>query len=180
MRTKMSLLRELFRAGGDAVLASIGFARFFRDSRDWLQPYALYRFFCELHGCADPAAWGTRRTVAQAQVQALVDPSALHYRAVTFWYFVQYLAHVQLRGAAEHARRAGVLLQVVLSAGVPRGAADVWAAPAMFKTERSMGAPPDAFARNGQHWGFPPYAWDVMAADGYAWWRRRCGSMRLQ
>lgn len=39
------------------------------------------------------------------------------------------------------------------------------------------GAPPDYFDPNGQNWGFPTYDWEAMAADGYAWWRRRLTHM---
>jgi 4-alpha-glucanotransferase len=41
----------------------------------------------------------------------------------------------------------------------------------------STGAPPDAFSADGQNWGFPTYAWDVMQQDNYAWWRARLGLM---
>jgi 4-alpha-glucanotransferase len=41
----------------------------------------------------------------------------------------------------------------------------------------SAGAPPDAFAEDGQNWGFPTYNWDKMAEDGYAWWCSRLGKM---
>jgi 4-alpha-glucanotransferase len=173
IRTKMSLLRELYRVAGDDILGSAGFARFFRENSDWLQAYALWRFFSELHGVADPAAWGVRATIKEANVHALVDPSSLHYRAVAFWYFVQYLLHTQASAAARHARQRGVVLQVHVSAGLPRTAADVWVAPHLFKTNRSLGAPPDAFAREGQNWQFPPYDWAAMEKEDFAWWRRR-------
>lgn len=173
IRTKMSLLRELYRIGGDEVLGSRDFSRFFRENSDWLQPYALWRFFSELHGAADPAAWGARASIAHAAVQALVDPSCLHYRAIAFWYFVQYLLHVQAAAAARHAREHGVVLQVQVAAGLPRLAADVWVAPHLFKKDRSLGAPPDMFARDGQNWKFPPYDWPAMQKEGYSWWQRR-------
>jgi 4-alpha-glucanotransferase len=41
----------------------------------------------------------------------------------------------------------------------------------------SAGAPPDAFAEDGQNWGFPTYNWSRMAEDGYAWWCARLKKM---
>jgi 4-alpha-glucanotransferase len=35
------------------------------------------------------------------------------------------------------------------------------------------GVPPDYFSATGQRWGNPLYRWDVMARDGYTWWRER-------
>lgn len=39
------------------------------------------------------------------------------------------------------------------------------------------GAPPDDFSVLGQNWGFPTYNWDVMAADGFKWWKARFSKM---
>ena len=40
------------------------------------------------------------------------------------------------------------------------------------------GVPPDYFAADGQRWDNPHYDWEAMAADGYAWWRRRIARQR--
>ncbi|HEU0212846.1 MAG TPA: 4-alpha-glucanotransferase, partial [Jiangellaceae bacterium] len=40
------------------------------------------------------------------------------------------------------------------------------------------GCPPDYFAADGQRWNNPHYDWDAMAADGFAWWRRRIARQR--
>jgi 4-alpha-glucanotransferase len=38
------------------------------------------------------------------------------------------------------------------------------------------GVPPDYFSSDGQLWGNPLYKWEVHAADGYAWWKKRLGA----
>ena len=38
--------------------------------------------------------------------------------------------------------------------------------------------PPDYFAAEGQRWNNPHYDWSAMAADGFAWWRRRIARQR--
>jgi 4-alpha-glucanotransferase len=40
------------------------------------------------------------------------------------------------------------------------------------------GVPPDYFAADGQRWENPHYDWGAMAADDYAWWRRRIARQR--
>jgi 4-alpha-glucanotransferase len=173
MRTKLSLLRDLYRIGGAATLASEGFSRFFASNRAWLQPYALYCFFRDLLGVADPSAWGARTHITQVQVQALTDPSQLHYSSIAFYYFTQYHLHLQLQAAAEHAERRGVVLQTDIPVGCARGSCDVWTHPHLFKTDKAMSAPADPFQKEGQQFGFPPYCWDAMAKDGFTWWNRR-------
>ena len=42
------------------------------------------------------------------------------------------------------------------------------------------GVPPDYFTANGQLWGNPQYNWDAMAAENYAWWKRRFQKLREQ
>lgn len=57
--------------------------------------------------------------------------------------------------------------------------ADFLANPGMFHTDKDgspsvvSGVPPDYFSPEGQLWGNPLYNWDVMKADGYAWWLKR-------
>src|SRR4029450_8324498 len=52
--------------------------------------------------------------------------------------------------------------------------ADVWSHQGEFRLDATIGAPPDSFAPDGQDWGLPVMAWDVMARNDYSWWRRRC------
>ena len=40
------------------------------------------------------------------------------------------------------------------------------------------GCPPDYFAADGQRWNNPHYDWDLMASDGFAWWRSRIARQR--
>jgi len=36
-----------------------------------------------------------------------------------------------------------------------------------------VGGPPDAFTAGGEDWGLPPYFWERMEANDFAWLRRR-------
>ncbi len=67
---------------------------------------------------------------------------------------------------------------------VAHDSADVWSARELFLLDAEgqpltvAGVPPDYFSADGQRWGNPHYAWDAMARDGFAWWRRRIASQR--
>ena len=51
-------------------------------------------------------------------IQKLTEPESLAYPLVQYWYFVQYIAHVQLREAALYATDHGVALKGDLPIGV--------------------------------------------------------------
>jgi 4-alpha-glucanotransferase len=78
----------------------------------------------------------------------------------------------------------GVLLYGDLPIFVAHDSADVWAHRELFRLDASgrpttvTGVPPDYFAADGQRWNNPHYDWEAMAADGYAWWRRRIERQR--
>lgn len=94
-----------------------------------------------------------------------------------FYYFVQFHLHAQLHEATAHIHAAGLILKGDLAIGVSRHSADAWQSPELYHLDLQAGAPPDAFSAKGQNWGFPTYNWPRMAADGFAWWKRRFAQM---
>jgi 4-alpha-glucanotransferase len=51
--------------------------------------------------------------------------------------------------------------------------ADHRAHPELFQDGAVAGAPPDAYARDGQLWGNPLYRWPALQRRGYRWWIER-------
>jgi 4-alpha-glucanotransferase len=56
---------------------------------------------------------------------------------------------------------------------VSPGGADHRAHPELFQTGAVAGAPPDAYATDGQLWGNPLYDWPALQRRGYRWWVER-------
>ena len=95
-------------------------------------------------------------------------------------YYVQYHLHQQLKAAADYARQKGVVFKGDLPIGVNRNSAETTLHPQFFHLDSQTGAPPDAFAQQGQNWGFPTYNWDAEEADGTTvavWFRQRLSHM---
>ena len=91
--------------------------------------------------------------------------------------FVQYHLDKQLKEVCAYAHAKGVVFKGDLPIGISRTSVDAWCHPDLFNMDSQCGAPPDAFAVDGQNWGFPTYNWDKMAEDDYAWWKSRLGKM---
>lgn len=111
------------------------------DWRDWPQ------------GLRDPASPEVARFVAE-RPQRLAHHQAL-----------QWLADRQFAEAAARAPGLGICRDLAVGAA-PDGA-EAWAAAGRLAAGVSVGAPPDAFAPQGQVWGLPPPDPHRWRAEGY-------------
>lgn len=174
---KRGYLRQIFALTGKEVLASAAFKKFFKDNAHWLQPYAVFSYLRDKFGTPVFSEWPEYSKYDEKEIAKLCNPRAKSYSDVAFYYYVQYQLHVQLLAAGEYARSKGVILKGDIPIGISRNSVEAWVEPYYFNMNGQAGAPPDAFSATGQNWGFPTYNWDVMAADGYQWWRRRFTKM---
>ncbi|KAA1425873.1 4-alpha-glucanotransferase [Nocardioides antri] len=147
----------------------------------WLEPYVEYTALRELHR----TPWHTwepalRDRDPQAVAAALSPLSErVQELKVEQWDFAQQWGRLR-----EYAASKGVLLFGDLPIFVSLDSADVWAHRELFELDEAgrpvtvTGCPPDYFAEDGQRWNNPHYDWAAMAADGFAWWRRRIARQR--
>ena len=149
MKAKDAYFRKIFSQNWDEVRNSTDYKAFFEENKDWLVPYAEY---CSSHS------------------SALSSQLELHY-------FLQYHLDKQLRNAVDYLHEKGVALKGDIPIGIGRDSVDAWMNPELFNMDCQAGAPPDAFATEGQNWGFPTYNWEMMEKDDYQWWRERLAQM---
>lgn len=169
---KMKYLRDLFAEQGHEMLVDEGYRAFVEEQKQWLRPYAMFRFLtARLHSCIWD--WGKYRYCDENTESMLLAEYPEAAREIDFYSLVQYILYKQLSDAHNYANSIGIALKGDIPIGVAPNGVDVWCEREQFNLEVSAGAPPDMFAADGQNWGFPTYNWDVMAQDGYAWWRRR-------
>ncbi len=119
-----------------------------------------------------PAAWpAALRRPDSTEVERLArGPLA---RAVSERAFLQWLAESQLAEAHERARRAGMRIGLAtdFAVGVGPDSADAWAWPEAIVRGVSIGAPPDAFAPEGQCWSLAPLSPTALLAFDLEPWR---------
>jgi 4-alpha-glucanotransferase len=152
------------------------------EHAEWLEPYAEFMVLRELQGGTPWPAWepGLRDRDPRRVAEAL----APHAERLLDRRFEQWVFAVQWARLREHAAARGVLLFGDLPIFVSHDSADVWASRELFELDDRgrpvtvTGCPPDYFAADGQRWNNPHYDWAAMAADGYAWWRRRIARQR--
>jgi 4-alpha-glucanotransferase len=176
---KQRLLRlsfENFKAnageGQKALLAT-----FLAANHGWLDDYALFAAVKEQHSAAPWEVWerdiATRQPVALARWRTALGEAIAYHCYTQFQFFRQWFS---LKAYANHH---GVRIIGDIPIFVAYDSVDAWAHPDLFYFDEASrptavaGVPPDYFSPTGQLWGNPLYRWEVMAADGYAWWVER-------
>lgn len=173
-RTKQHLLREAFTRNAAYTASRPDYQDFLAENRSWLIPYAAYCTLRDEHHTADFTQWGEMSRFNRKRVEAYCLD---HRDEVAYHCYVQFYLHLQLSEVSRYAHSRGIILKGDLPIGVSRTSADAWQSPQLFHLDSQAGAPPDAFAAEGQNWGFPTYNWERMARDHYAWWRERLRKM---
>ncbi len=171
---KTRYLRLIYKQQGSAEMTSESFSRFARENDYWLMPYAAWCVLRDQFSTADMSHWGDYSTYDKELIEQFI---AENRHDIDFYRFVQYHLDKQLKEARDYAAARGVVLKGDIPIGISRCSVDSWLHPELFNLDQSAGAPPDDFATQGQNWGFPTYRWDVMARDGYAWWKSRLRKM---
>ena len=177
IRAKEQYMHLMFEQESERTMRSAAFKKFFRDNERWLVPYAQYSYLRDAYGTADFNTWPSHREWTEAERGQLSNPRTKAYKKLAFFYYMQFELDQQMCAAHEHAMARSVILKGDIPIGVDRTGCDVWFEPHYFNLDGQAGAPPDAFAANGQNWGFPTYNWDRMLADGCQWWVRRFRNM---
>ena len=81
-----------------------------------------------------------------------------HRKRIRFFQYIQWIASEQLRDVQRTAEAAGMPIGVYndLALGAERTGAEAWMYQSVLALNAECGAPPDAFAPEGQNWGLPP------------------------
>ena len=172
--TKLELLRKAYAKTFAKLSASKSYQSFMAANEKWLMPYAAFCVLRDMNGTPDFSKWKTNKKYNAKKIAAFCEENK---EAVDFWCFVQYHLDAQLSEVCKYAHSKGVVLKGDLPIGISRTSVDAWLYPELFHMDSQAGAPPDAFAEDGQNWGFPTYNWEKMAEDDYAWWKARLSKM---
>ena len=177
MKTKISVLKDIFSATTVDFFDTKEFKDFFIPNKHWLIPYAAFCYLRDINGTPDYSKWKYNTVYNKKQIEKLSARNSSTFREIAFYYFVQFHLHLQLKEAADYAHNKGVVLKGDIAIGVYRYGCDTWVEPGLFNMQWQAGAPPDDFAVKGQNWGFPTYNWKKMQENQFDWWRKRFEQM---
>jgi 4-alpha-glucanotransferase len=182
---KLKIMREVFRTFiENQGLTHLGherwtaFQQYIVQEGVYLQRFAIFCALREHFQKKMPEASGPRQW--PEEFRSPETPEIKQFQrdneeAVLFWMYLQWQLDEQLRGAQDYALGKGMLIGLYNdeALAVDRDGADFWAWRDLFHDEFRVGAPPDAFAPDGQDWGFPPPNTQKQRESGYKLLRRR-------
>lgn len=174
---KRSYIKMAFEEQHRKVFKTEEYQKFFEENKDWLRPYAAFRYLRNKFNTPNFRQWPQYKVYDRAEIAELTSPKSKVYREIALYYYTQYNLHRQLLDAASYARSKGIIIKGDIPIGISRDSVEAWTEPHYFNLDSQAGAPPDDFSVNGQNWGFPTYNWEAMAKDGYSWWKKRFKKM---
>jgi 4-alpha-glucanotransferase len=111
-----------------------------------------------------------------------------HRKRIRFFQYIQWVASEQLNEIRRMAEQLTMPIGLYqdLALGADRNGAEAWVYQSVLALGADCGAPPDAFAPEGQNWGLPPINPHALRASGYKLMRellrnnfRSAGAIRL-
>ena len=166
---KMRLLWEMYRKLANGI--SKEFENFQKVNSYWIDDFAVYKVLKDEN--EDKPWYEWEDPFKTRDVRELNAFKKTHSDRIIFQKWVQWVAFEQFGQAKKYAGGKKVLIKGDLPILISRDSADVWAHPDFFKLDFAAGAPPDMYCAKGQRWGMPTYEWDMIAGDGYHYFKEK-------
>ncbi len=163
---KLAFLYEYFLKTFPSFSHHEAYLTFLKEN-PWLKAYALFKSLKRTHQDSSFLTWPEEdQKPTDASVQK-------HETSIAFYSFLQFLSFSQMKTVKQYANSQGIYLKGDIPILLSPDSVDVWENPSFFNLDLIAGAPPDAFNKEGQKWGFPIYLWDVLRQNHFSWWKRR-------
>ena len=173
---RYTLLQKVCERGWDRDFDRI--EAFKSENSYWLLDYALFMALKRHFNMLSWLEWPDEdiRLRKPEAIKFYTEKLADDIRLFTY---IQFLFFNQWNALREYAHEHSVGIIGDLPIYVALDSVDVWASPECFQLDEKgfptevAGVPPDQFTADGQLWGNPLYAYDVMQQNGYEWWIKR-------
>lgn len=148
-----------------------------QQNKFWLADYSLYMSVKNSFDNKEWLLWD--EDIRNREPQAVKEYEEKFAEDIRFWNFCQYKFNEQWKKLKAFANENDIKIIGDIPLYVAMDSADVWVHGRLFELDERKnpihiaGVPPDGFSATGQRWGNPLYRWDVMEAEGFAWWKER-------
>jgi 4-alpha-glucanotransferase len=176
-RAKGAMLRRVFDRAWPGLENDPGLGAFVGDNATWAPDFALFMAAKEHLGGAAWPQWPEGLRLRREET--LREYGEKLHREIVFQLFCQWLFFRQWGRLKYELSRLDIELVGDVPIYVTHDSADVWANQRLFRLDAAgrplkvAGVPPDYFSKTGQRWGNPVFDWDVVEAEGFAWWISR-------
>jgi 4-alpha-glucanotransferase len=177
LNLKSRYYKIIFDQFKETFFKEIDYLKFFESNKEWLVPYAAFAYLRDKMGTANFRKWTEHSVFNHTSIEKLSHPDSSTWDDISIHYFLQYHLDKQLKEVSDYARKNGIVLKGDIPIGISPNSVEAWTEPHLFKLDSQAGAPPDDFATKGQNWGFPTYNWELMAKEGFVWWKKRLQKM---
>ena len=164
---KLNFLRNYCEAHGETIVKTPAFQTFVKD-HSWLSYYSLFKVLKDRLGQNSWTSWPPE--LKEPDYEVLFEK---HAPEMLIYILIQYLAFKQLSEVKKYASSKNVLIQGDIPVLISPDSSDTWMKPELFDFSLAAGAPPDAYAPDGQYWGFPIFNWDIVKKENFNWWKTR-------
>jgi 4-alpha-glucanotransferase len=175
---RAKLLRDAYRVFlENRCRWSEPFSEFEAREKAWLENYGLFSAFSERYGTADWTRWPA--DIVKHDPDAMRAARNELREGIEYLAFAQFLFDRQWQALKRYCNEKGIGIVGDIPMFVAHQSADVWANQDSFLLDDAgrptfvAGAPPDAFAEQGQRWGNALYDWDEHERTGFEWWTQR-------
>ena len=163
LQKKLQLISLYLDHQLEAITKDPAFVHFCAEHKAWLTPYSIFKTLKKVQGGAAWWDWDPLKAAPEADL----SDDIVRWRAIQYLCFLQFS---QVRTAAD---AKGVLLVGDVPILINKDSVDVWNHPNLFVLSKDVGAPPDIYNKEGQHWGFPLYRWSAHRKTHFQWWKDR-------
>ncbi len=151
--------------------ASEELAQFTEKEAWWLDDYALFHALLDYFNTEDWRHWP--QEISRRDPEALRKYAEQLSEEIASFKYLQWLSHVQRLDIRATARAKGVFLLGDLPMYPAINSADVWSHQELFEFDKTNGAPPDQFSKEGQNWSSLPYGWGDKYEEVLTFWLSR-------
>lgn len=175
---RFPILRKAYDAAlSKGMQQEEGYCKFMEENAYWITDYALYM---AVKASFDNICWTDwDEDIRLRKPEAVQAYTEKYTYEMGFYYFQQYMFHIQWKELKEYANDNGIEIVGDIPIYVAFDSADTWANPELFQLDEEnlpigvAGCPPDAFSENGQLWGNPLYKWEYHKETHFEWWMKR-------